>query len=237
MSSSTSAERNADYIRAVAQGMLAADFPDIAMSRVTQFAIGWMRAAFDQSLVIATLASEGLARAASPNRRCHAEIVTRLHWLYSTGREDRAAALDALLEYERESTEKTVGHLSDMGFVSQLDLSDMRDFALEPASGGLKNEARQFLAAAKSTVSSSAGFYYAWREETQYTHATGAMAAAYAPEADDDEAHPPIVDPDLRLHTQALFVVVGLTYHLLVEEGVSLTAAGNIINTFLRSSA
>ena len=224
--------RNADYALAATKRALAADLSAIPLTRVTQFVVGWMRAAFDQSRVIATLTKGGLAASASPNRRSFAEIAVRLQWLYLMKQEDRAASLDAMLAHERELTEKNQEHLRDMGYASDRDLSKMRELVLESAGGALKNQARQFLAAAKSNDSLSVGLYAAWRQETQYTHATGAMAAAYAP-ATGDELSPHVMDPDLTSHIYALFLVVTLAFNLLVAEGVEKDAAMVVVDSFM----
>ena len=70
--------RNANFALSATKRALDADLSGIPITRVTQFVIGWMQAAFDQSRVIATLTERGLAAAASPNRRSFAEISVRL---------------------------------------------------------------------------------------------------------------------------------------------------------------
>lgn len=224
--------RNANYALAATKRALAADLSGIPLTRVTQFGLGWMRAAFDQSRVIATLTKAGLAASASPNRRSFAEIAVRLQWLHMVNQSDRAGALDAMLEHERELTEKNQEHLRDMGYASDRDLSKMRELVLESAGGSLKDQARRFLAAAKSNESLSVGLYAAWREETQYTHATGAMAVAYAP-ATGDDPFPHVMDPDLTSHVYALFLVVTLVFNLLVDEGVESDSAMVVVDSFL----
>ncbi|KQM36821.1 hypothetical protein [Microbacterium sp. Leaf203] len=224
--------RNANYALAATRRALEADLEPIPVTRVTQFVIGWMRAAFSQSQVIATLTKRGMAPAAAPNRRSFAEIAVRLQWLFGMSQEDRAGALDAMLDHERELTEKNQEHLREMGFNSDRDLSAYQELVFDSAGGALKNEARVFLAAAKSNDSLSVGLYAAWREETQYTHATGAMAAAYAP-ANGGDPFPHVMDPDLSSHTYALFLIVTLVYNLLVDEGVDEGAAKVIVNEFL----
>lgn len=224
--------RNANYALAATKRALAADLSGIPLTRVTQFVLGWMRAAFDQSRVITTLTKDGLAASASPNRRSFAEIAVRLQWLHMMKQADRAGALDAMLEHERELTEKNQEHLRDMGYASDRDLSKMRELVLESAGGALKNQARQFLAAAKSNESLSVGLYAAWRQETQYTHATGAMAVAYAPATGGDSL-PHVMDPDLTSHVYALFLVLTLVFNLLVDEGVDRKSAMVVVDSFL----
>lgn len=225
-------ERNSDYALAAAKRVLGANLGEIPSGRVTQFVLGWMRAAFDQSRVIVTLTRAGLAPAAAPNRRSFAEITVRLQWLYAMKQNDRAGALDAMLDHERELTVKALDHIREMGYESERDLTEMRDFVLEAADGALKDQARRFLAAAKSTDGQSVGLYYAWREETQYTHATGAMASAYAP-LTAGTAFPPVADSNLTAHVYALFLVVTLAYNLLVDEGVESDTAMVVVDSFL----
>lgn len=138
-----------------------------------------------------------------------------------------------MLENERELTEKSVEHLRTMGFVSERDLSDMRAFILDAADGARKDEARRFLAAAQSTEGQSVGLYAMWREETQYSHATGALAGAYAAADDYSVPYPPAMDKDLTGHVYMAFLATTLVYNLLVDEGVSKEAAMRLIDAFL----
>lgn len=220
------------FLLGAADRVLSADFAGVPITRVTQFVVGWTRAAFAQSRVIVTLSKAGMASAAAPNRRAFAEIAVRLQWLHSLDQAARSGALDAMLENERELTEKSITHLEEMGFTSEKDLTDMREFVLEAAGGVLKDQARTFLAAAKSTEGQSVGLYYAWREETKYTHASGALAVAYAP-ASGDHPEPPVADKDLKGHSSTLFLIITLMYHLLVQEGTEPKAAEAILDSFL----
>lgn len=224
--------RNANYALAATKRALAADLSRIPLTRVTQFVLGWMRAAFDQSRVITTLTKSDLSASAAPNRRSFAEIAVRLQWLHMMKQADRAEALDAMLEHERELTEKNQEHLRDLGYASDRDLSKMRELVLESADGALKNQARQFFAAAKSTDSLSVGLHAAWRQETQYTHATGAMGVAYAP-ATKEDPFPHVMIPDLTSHVYALFLVVTLVFNLLIDEGVDRKSAVVVVDAFL----
>ena len=115
----------------------------------------------------------------------------------------------------------------------------MEAMVLQAASKGrVKNQARQFLAAAKSTTGQSVGLYYAWREETQYTHATGALAASYAPDTKGamGDGKPPVADPDLESHRMATMLAITLAYNLLLDEGVDESLARTIINAFFGKS-
>jgi hypothetical protein len=64
-----------------AERMLSIDMSEIPVTRYRQFIVGWLRAAFAQSLAMATLAQVALAHAGAPNRRSFAEIVIRLQWV------------------------------------------------------------------------------------------------------------------------------------------------------------
>lgn len=223
---------NADYLISATQRVFNADVSGIQVTRVRQFIIGWWRAAFAQAHAVATLVQTGLAPSAAPNRRAYAEILIRLQWLSAMPQEERSGALDAMLDHERELTEKSVEHLRKMGFESERDLSEMRAFILDAANGVRKDEARRFLAAAQSTEGQSIGLYMMWREETQYSHATGSLASAYAP-ADGSDGHPPAMDMDLTGHVYMAFLATTLVYQLLIDEGVSKESAMRLVQAFL----
>lgn len=229
---------NAEFAKESAERVLAVDLSSVPLSRTTQFIVGWLRSIFEQSRAIACLTVAGLAHTAAPNRRSFAEAIVRLQWLHGMPQADRAGALDEMIDHERELTRKAFRAMSEMGYDSTVDLSDMEAIVLQAASDGrVKDQARQFLAAAKSTMGQSVGLYYAWREETQYTHATGALAASYAP--DDQGAmgdgKPPVVDSDLESHRMATMLAITLAYHLLVDEGVDAGLAKTIISAFFGS--
>lgn len=229
---SASAKESADRV-------LAVDLSGVPLTRTTQFIVGWLRSIFEQSRAIACLTVDGLAHAAAPNRRSFAETVVRLQWLHGMSQADRAGALDEMIEHERELTRKAFNALSEMGYDSTVDLSEMEAMVLQAASNGrVKNQARQFLAAAKSTTGQSVGLYYAWREETQYTHATGALAASYAPDTKGamGDGKPPVADPDLESHRMATMLAITLAYNLLLDEGVDESLARTIINAFFGKS-
>lgn len=225
--------KNADYLIAASQRVFKADVSGIQVTRPRQFIIGWWRAAFAQAHASASLSMAGLAHVAAPNRRAYAELVVRLQWLTAMPPAERGRALDAMLDHERELTEKSIEHLRTMGFDSQRDLSEMRDFILDSADGVLKDEARRFLAAAQSTDGQSVGLYVLWREETQYSHATGALASAYAPASSGSDGQPPVMDQDLTGHVYMAFLATTLVYHLLIDDGVPQESAMRLIDAFL----
>lgn len=218
-----------------ARRMVSLDLSEIPLTRYRQFVAGWLRAAFEQSLAIATLTEAGLAHAAAPNKRSLAEIVIRLQWVQSIGQADRAGALDAMIEDEKKSTEKFFRHLEDMGFKSDVDLTEMREFITEAVDNGrIRDQATKLVEAAKATEGQSVGMYYSWRHETQYTHATSALAVAYAPEIDDQlgAGRPEVVDPHLETHRLITMLVVTLVYRLLVEDNVNENLAMRLVHAF-----
>lgn len=216
--------------------MLALDLGHIPLARTTQFIVGWLRASFGQALAISSLTSMDRGDFSGPNRRSFAEIVVRLLWLSSVASEERAAVLDSIIEDEKESTRRFFEkNLKELGYDSDADLRAMDELVTQVTEhGALKDQAKKFFSAAKATNGQAAGLYYMWREETQYTHATGVLAAAYAPEINSrlGNGRPEIVDPDLGGIYLCTVLAVALSYRLLVEAGVEETAAGSILDAF-----
>jgi hypothetical protein len=218
-----------------ASRMRSIDLSAIPLTRYRQFIVGWLRAAFEQSLAIATLAQADLGYTAAPNKRSFAEIVIRLQWVHGIGQIDRAGALDAMIDEEKKNTEKFFKHLEGMGYKSDVDLSEMKAFVTEVTDDRhIKDQATKLLEAAKATEGQSVGMYYSWRHETQYTHATSALAVAYAPDVENrlGLGHPEAVDPDLETHRLITMLIVTLVYRLLVEDSVDEKLAMTIVDTF-----
>ncbi|WP_448060589.1 hypothetical protein [Cellulomonas hominis] len=216
--------RNARAVVVTAEHMLALDLSGVPLERLTQVIVGWMRAAFEQSRAIAILAQSGVDHAGAPNRRAFAETLVRIQWLHSMAQQDRAGAVEALVFEDVKQTRKGVGHLADMGVETTVDLSDMESMVLDvPDHGSLKEQARVFVAAAKSTGGQSSGLFYAWREETQYAHATNISAVAHAPERHGviGSGRPPVADSALETHRLATALLVTYVYRLLLDEGVA----------------
>ena len=226
---------NAQYAKQSAERVLAVDLSKVPLSRTNQFIVGWLRACFEQSLVIATLTKANMAPAAAPNRRMFAEIALRLHWLHDLAPVDRAGAIDAMLEQEREQTVKTFQHMRDMGWESTVDFTDMNAFVLnETKNKRIKDQARKFAAAAHSTDVKNAGLFRAWREESSYAHATGYLAGAYAPANENrlGTGTPPVVDTDLESHRLVTLFVVTLAHRLLIENDTAEPVAMSLVNAF-----
>ncbi|WP_217584203.1 hypothetical protein [Microbacterium sp. GbtcB4] len=228
---------NGGYAARSAKAMLALDLREVALTRVTQFIVGWFRAAFDQSLLIADLTMQGRASAAAPNRRLFAELAVRLHWLNDLPKAERPGAVDAALDWERKNQEKTFEHMRQMGWESEVDLTEMREFVLNVTSNGeVRNQAEKFAAAAHATEVKNAGLYRAWREESSYAHATGFLAGSYAPAEHNrwlGSDRPPVADPDLETHRLTQLFIVAMTYSLLRDEGIDEEVAEKVIGAYM----
>ncbi|MFC8681929.1 hypothetical protein ACFT30_10435 [Microbacterium ureisolvens] len=215
---------HANRIIATAERVLALDLSHIPLTRPIQFYIGWMRAAFDQSRVIATLTAGDLAHAAAPNRRAFAEIALRLLWLRSLEAPSRTKALEQMIAREKELTTGFYETLAEMGIDHDVDLSAMDKVVAEVIDDrALRQQVKAVTDAAKAAPV-TAGLYSAWREETQYTHATAHLAVAYALEEPADtlgQGSPPMQHADLSTHHMVCLLVGMLTAELVKDEGVA----------------
>ena len=226
---------NAEYAMESSKRVLAVDFSDVPLTRTTQFVVGWLRASFEQSRVIATLAVSNMSPAAGPNRRLFAEIALRLQWLHDLTPEERGGAVDAMLEQEREQTLKTAEHMRNMGWEGEVDFTEMNAFILEVTKNGrIKDQARKIAAAAHSTEVKNVGLFAAWREESSYAHATGYLAGAYAPSDHDTvgSGAPAVIDATLEAHRMGTIFVVFLAYRLLIESETPEPIAMRFVNAF-----
>lgn len=218
-----------------ANRMRSLNLSTIPLTRYRQVIVGWLRAAFEQSLAIATLTQAGFGRTTAPNKRSFAEIVIRLQWVHGIVQNERAGALDAMIEDEKKSTERFFKHLDDMGYKPDVDLSEMNAFVTKVTDDRrIKDQAAKLVEAAKATEGQSVGMYYSWRHETQYTHATSALAASYAPDVDNrlGSGSPEAIDADLETNRLVTMLIVTLVYRLLVEDGVDAKLAMPIVDTF-----
>ena len=214
--------------------MLALDLSDIPLARDVQFIVGWMRAAYDQSRVIARLTADGLAHAAAPNRRAFAEIAFRLLWLRSLDREKRALALDTMIANEKRLTTGFYDTLKEMGYEHDIDLSEMERVIAEVIDDNAVRQQVKAVPEAAKAAPITIGLYSAWREETQYTHATAHLAVAYAPEGPADRlgtGEPPLMHADLDTHHAVCLLVATLTNELLREAGVDPDLVWPIMST------
>lgn len=230
----SSMEEHAGRIITTAERMLALELADIPLARDSQFIIGWMRAAYDQSRVIAKLTSDGLAHAAAPNRRAFSEIAFRLLWLRSLDRGQRAPALDTMIANEKRLTTGFYDTLKEMGYEHEIDLSEMEKVVADVIDDKeLRQQVKAVTDAAKAAPK-TLGLYSAWREETQYTHATAHLAVAYAPEEPANRlgrGEPPLQHADLDLHHMVCLLIATLTVELLKDAGVDPDVVWPIMST------
>ncbi|MBO2990696.1 hypothetical protein [Leucobacter tardus] len=221
-------------IIATADRMLALDLSYMPAAYDSQFIIGWMRAAYDQSRVIASLAAQGLGHAAAPNRRAFVEIAFRLLWLRTLDVEARGPVLETFVAREKNLTTGFFDTLKEMGFDHDIDLSAMENVVAEMmADKELKQQVKAVTDAAKAAPI-TLGLYTAWREETQYTHATGHLAVAYAPKTEADRVgrdEPPVQHGDLNTHHMITLLVGTLTAELLKDAGLPQKAVEPILFT------
>lgn len=216
--------------------MLAVDFSDVLSDRTRQVIIGWMRHAFEQSCVIAQLHLAGMGHAAAPNRRSFFETLGRLLWLEDVDQADRAGTVDAMIADDKKHIVKEVTNLRDLGYESDAKLEEMESLILDVTPvGRIEEEARNFFHALKSTRSATAGLYKAWRQATQYTHATALLGAAYAPNQSDriGSGRPPEPDPELETHIMAMMLVMTMTVRLLDDEGVPKAKTKELVEAYL----
>lgn len=227
-------EEHAGRIIATAERMIALDLSDISVTHERQFIVGWMRAAYDQSRVIARLTGDGLAHAAAPNRRAFSEIAFRLLWLRGLNVAKRAPALDTMIANEKRLTVGFYDTLKEMGYEHDIDLSELEKVVAEVIDDKqVRQQVKAVTDAAKATPVTM-GLYSAWREETQYTHATAHLAVAYAPEQPVDrlgQGAPPLKHADLETHHMVCLLVATLTTELLKDAGVDPDLAWPIMST------
>lgn len=225
-------QEQAARIIATADRMLALDLSYIPAAYDSQFIIGWMRAAYEQSKVIATLTTQGLAHAAAPNRRAFVEIAFRLLWLRTLDVEQRGPVLEGFVVREKNLTTGFYDTLKEMGYEHDVDLTAMDEVVAEILEDkDLRQQVKAVTDAAKAAPI-TLGLFTAWREETQYTHATGHLAVAYAPKTDDDRVGrdlPHTQHGDLDTHHMVTLLVGTLVAELLKEAGLSPKAVEPIL--------
>jgi len=214
---------NANYALRSADAVLSVDLSAVPLTLVNQFAVGWMRAAFEQSRVIANLTAAGKGHVAAPNRRTLWELSLRLHWLADMPQSKREPAANAMLAHERSTVAKTDKHMRDMGVESDIDIAAMNDFILNVSEDPkVTQEAKDLTAAVYATELNNAVIYRLWREDSTYAHATGSLAGYYAPAgyATVGDGTPPVIDPNLDAHRLITMFIVVTTGYILTGEGV-----------------
>ncbi|MFF2347550.1 hypothetical protein [Pseudarthrobacter sp. NPDC058119] len=228
---------SADHTLRAANAILAVNLTGVPATRVSQFAVGWLRAAFEQSRIIAMLTASGLGQAAAPNRRAFWELTIRMLWLRDMPSSDRAMATDTMLDLERMNETKTDKYLRENGLPSNIDVADMEAFILNVSEDKLINTGAQSLTGAvKSTGMNLWTVYHLWREDSTWTHATGFLAGRYAPinvEGTMGLGEPSHTDPNLEAHRYAAIVLAAAVSDILTDEGAtSALAAAPLVAYF-----
>ncbi|WP_208739463.1 hypothetical protein [Arthrobacter agilis] len=215
---------NAAYVMRSAEAVLNVDLGEVHLTRTNQFVVGWMRAAFEQSIVISKLTTAGLAHTAAPNRRAFWELALRLLWLADMPQAAREQAVDTMLAHGVATEVTTDKHMQDMGVKSSIDVGALRDFALDASTDReVKEQAKNLTEAVRATELNAGVIYRMWRSDSTWAHATGFLAGQYAPASEDDTIStgtPPVVDENLDLHRLVAMLVVFTVGFLLRDEGV-----------------
>ncbi|WP_394941218.1 hypothetical protein [Psychromicrobium sp. YIM B11713] len=231
----------ADYTLRAANSVLAVDLGEVPVTRVSQVAVGWLRAAFEQSRVIAMLTAAEVGHAAAPNRRAFWELIIRMLWLGGMPQSDRARAVDTILDHDRANEAKTDQYMRENGLPSNIDVAEMGAFFLDVSEDKLiREEAKLLTKAVKSSKGTNLWMVYRlWREESTWTHATGFLAGRYAPTNDDDtmgSGKPPYIDLDLEAHRLAAMVLVATTGDILQAEGTARELAAAPMVAYLEAN-
>lgn len=216
---------SAEYTLRAANAVLAVDLGEVPLSRVSQFAVGWLRAAFEQSRIIATLTASNMGYAAAPNRRTFWELTIRMLWLQDMPPSARATAVDTMLLHERANEIKTDQYMRDNGLPSNIDVAKMEALILNASDDKLtKTQAKVLTEAVKGTGADLWMVYRLWRDDSTWTHATGFLAGQYAPANQDDTmgaGKPPHIDQDLEAHRYAAIVLAAAASDILKGEGTT----------------
>jgi hypothetical protein len=230
---------NADFALRSADAVLSVDLYEVPLSRVNQFVVGWMRAAFEQSRVISRLTKLGMGYAAAPNRRAFWELTVRLLWFAGLKRSEREKAADTMLAHERSMQKTTHNHMQSMGIPSGIDVSAMEDFVLDVSiEKAMQQQAKNLTEAVKATELNLGMVYRLWREDSTWAHATGFLAGHYAPAEDDDTigvGKPPHIDRDLEAHRLATMAIVFSVGYILTDEGVPSELASAVAVAFYQT--
>ncbi|MDK1359645.1 hypothetical protein QNO00_05115 [Arthrobacter sp. zg-Y1219] len=215
---------SADIVLRSADAVLSVDLSEVPLSHVNQFAVGWMRAAFEQSRVIAKLTKMGMGHSAAPNRRAFWELAVRLLWFADMAQSEREKAADTMLDQGRSTEKTTHNHMQAMGVPSNIDIAAMEEFVLAPSKEkAMQQQAKDLTAAVNAMEQNLGAIYRLWREDSTWTHASGFLAGRYAPAESDDKigvGAPPAVDRDLEAHRIASMAIVVSAGYILAEEGV-----------------
>ncbi|MEE2570956.1 hypothetical protein V1638_16390 [Pseudarthrobacter sp. J64] len=213
-----------DTLRA-ANAVLAVDLGKVPVTRVSQFAVGWLRAAFEQSRVIATLTAWQMGHAAAPNRRAFWELTIRMLWLRDMPQADRAKAADTMLHHDRTNEVKTDEYMRENDLPSNIDVADMDAFFLDVSEDKMVKDGAKLLTKSVKNASTNLWMVYRlWRDDSKWSHATGFLAGSYAPTDTDDtmgSGKPPHTDLNLEAHKLAAIVLTATVADILKAEGAA----------------
>jgi len=210
-----------EYVVTVARAVLAVDHKGIRTTPVGRTVIGWVLAAHDQILAVGEMTRDGHRSATGPNTRTVVEIVLRLAWL--RGLDNRAAGLRAQFDKEAQHANDHPENLQEMGLpvtiIETVPEIDLDQFG--PLDKTLKSAARGVLNFSMVTKDSG-GFYDMWWKATQFSHATSALANAYAPVSAFGIITTPDQPIDWSPHLNAISLAIcALAAQILMEEGLS----------------
>lgn len=215
-------EMNGDKVLAATAAVLAEDLAEFPPARSVQVPVGWLRAVMEQCRAIVLLSRAGHAEVAAPNRRSASEILVRLQWLATMKKDDRAAAVDSLIEEEKRLAKNQQLHVLEMGLTEAPPIGDIDAVVTNSGDDSeIRKQAKVFTEAAKAAK--GAGLYLWWQRDTQMTHATMQLAAALAPVSEERLAKGAYAqaDPDLKLVLNIAVFSVMYASMLLNEAGVS----------------
>jgi len=226
-----------EYVVAVARAVLAVDHQNIRTTPVGQTVIGWVLAAHDQILAVGEMTRDGRISAAGPNTRTVMEITLRLMWLL--GLDDRAAGLRAQFDTEAHHANTHLQNLQEMGLpihiIETTPQIDLEQFG--PLDTALKGVARGVLNFSKQT-NGAGGFYDMWWTSTQFSHATAALADAYAPLSALGLFTTPDEPIDWSQHLNGISMVIcAVAGQILMEEGLSPDTAKVFFNASASATA
>ncbi|EYT57401.1 hypothetical protein [Microbacterium sp. UCD-TDU] len=219
-----------EYVVTVARAVLAVDHQNIRTTPVGRTVIGWVLAAHDQILAIGEMTRDGRKSATGPNTRTVMEISLRLMWLH--GLDDRTAGLRAQFDTEARHANNHLFNLQEMGLpvtiVETTPEIDLEQFG--PLDTALIGVARAVLNFSKQTTDAG-GFYDRWWTATQFTHATAALADAYAPVSAFGAFTTPDEPIDWSGHLNAISMVIcAIAGQILRDEGLSPDTARMFFN-------
>lgn len=230
---------SADYTLRAANAVLAVDLSEVPVSRVSQFAVGWLRAAFEQSRIIAMLTAAGLGHAAAPNRRAFWELTIRMLWLGDMPQSDRASAVNTMLDDGRRTESRTDKYMRSNGLPSDIDVAEMEAFVLNVSEDSvIRSGAINLTDAVKGTGRNLWMVYRLWREDSTWAHATGFLAGKYAPTDYGNTmgtGKPPHIDLDLETHRLAAMVVTATVADILMAEGTTSDLASAPMVAYLQA--